>query len=358
VSDFECRSERAALQLTGHLDDPAVEVRTVAGTLLVPSKDHVITPVLQRDAAWEAAETRFLLAALRPGQTFVDVGAHVGYFSVLAARCVGPDGAVFAVEPEARNLWLLRANLARNGCTNAVVVPSAAHSTPTWMSLALDETNRGGHRLVPYGEAETNVWCVRLDDILPARVDVVKIDAQGYDHEILDGLERTLAANPHLIVLAELSLSELARRGIAPGSVLGNYRTLGFSVSTLDPMGRVRRRSVAQVLDDCRSGVLPSDFSLVLDRPQGVIGGASRRPTAADGLEVRETADGLIVFEPSRNRVHQLNPTAAVVFDLCNGERTVTRIIELVQQVFGLSEPSTAEVVECVDHLYSEGLVS
>lgn len=65
---------------------PVVEVETVVGPLLLPRNDHVITPELAHWGGWEQpAETRYLQATLRPGQTFVDVGAHVGYFSVLAA---------------------------------------------------------------------------------------------------------------------------------------------------------------------------------------------------------------------------------------------------------------------------------
>jgi predicted O-methyltransferase YrrM len=101
---------------------PTIEVETVAGRLLLHRDDHVITPVLQRYGMWEPGETRYLLSTLTAGQTFVDVGAHVGYFSVLAARRVGPAGSVIAIEPELRNLELLRRNLERNDCTNAVVL--------------------------------------------------------------------------------------------------------------------------------------------------------------------------------------------------------------------------------------------
>jgi FkbM family methyltransferase len=306
---------------------------------------------------WEMAETRFLLATLRPGDTFVDVGAHVGYFTVLAARRVGATGQVIAVEPEARNLELLRANLARNGCKNAHVLPCAAGATPGWMSLHFDEENRGGHRLVPLGEADTRVRCVRLDDELPARVDVIKIDAQGYDHEIVDGLQGTLAANPHLVLLAELSLSELGRRRVAPDAVLSRYRALGLTISTLDPDDKLRRTSAEALLARCQAGMLPADFSLVLQRVDANTTEGFPCPNAATGLELTELKDGLRVYEPNQRRVHELNSTAAVVFALCTGHNTAQKIVELVQETYGLSDPPTAEVEQCLDHLASEGLV-
>jgi FkbM family methyltransferase len=294
---------------------------------------------------------------LRPGQTFVDVGAHVGYFSVLASKQVGPTGTVIAVEPERRNVDLLRRNLARNGCTNAGVVPFAAHSTDRLMSLALDEENRGAHRLVPLGEAATSVRCVRLDDFLPEHVDVIKVDVQGYDHDAIAGMERTLAANPRIRLIAELSFGELERRHLRPELVLAGYEERGFTISVFDDFGRVRRVTVAELLGRART----LEVSVILERPREPSFSArdlSARPQVAAGLEVNEVPDGLIVYEPARDRVHQLNATAAAVFDLCTGERTVTEIAALVQEAYELADPPIDDVCACLDRLGAEGLVS
>jgi FkbM family methyltransferase len=332
------------------------EVETAVGALLLPRADQMITQVLRDAGIWEPPETRYFRAILRPGQTFVDVGAHVGYFSVLAAKCVGPTGTVIAIEPEARNLDLLHRNLARNRCTNSLVVPFAAHSMNGSMSLALDEENRGGHRLVPLGLAATTVRCARLDELLPDSIDVVKIDVQGYDHEVIAGLERTLAANPQMIVVAELSLSELDRRGLKPEVVLAGYEALGFTIAIFDAGGRAHRVAAEDVLAKPR----PADFSLILERrgaPTFSARDLNARPRIAGGLEINEAPDGVIVFQSSRNRVHQLNHTAAVVFDLCTGKHTIAQIVALTKEVFELSDPPTAEVQGCVERLSGEGLV-
>ena len=160
----------------------ALEVETTVGPLLVHRGDEVITQNLLRWGWWEAAETRFLRAILRPGHKFVDVGANVGYFSVLAATSVGADGAVIAVEPESRNVALLRKNLSATPCRHVSVLDVAAYSHPAWMSLRMNESNRGDHKLACAGETDLLVRCVRLDDVLPRVVDVIKIDTQGFDH--------------------------------------------------------------------------------------------------------------------------------------------------------------------------------
>ncbi len=337
------------------MGDSAVEVETEAGPLLLPSWDRVIAPVLQRDRIWEPGETRFLRRTLLPGQTFVDVGAHVGYFTVLASKRVGAAGRVFAVEPEARNLELLRLNLIRNACTNVVVLPYAAAAAPGPAVLELDEENSGRHRLRPLGETGTRVECVRLDDVIPVPPDVVKIDAQGYDHEVLEGLERSLAANPDVVVVAELSLSELAVRGIDPATVLEGYAARGLAISTLDDRGRLHRSSAEEVLRGCKDGRFPSDFAIVLDHPPA---GSGDFPRRVGGLEMRETPDGLRVHDPGRDRFHLLNETAAVVFDLCTGVNSVAAIVEHVQAAYELEAPPTTEVEQCLAHLRAERLVA
>jgi hypothetical protein len=146
-----------------------------------------------------------------------------------------------------------------------------------------------------------------------------------------------------------------------PGVAVDRYRELGFSISTFDDYGRLRRTSAEQVLADCRAGRFPADFSLVLERPPELSAGVTQlslSPRAAAGLTATEVSDGLMVYEHGRERIHELNDTAAVVFTLCNGEHTVARLIELVQEAYELPDPPTDEVVQCLAHLYNEGLVA
>jgi FkbM family methyltransferase len=228
--------------------------------------DEVITANLIRWAVWEARETNFVRALVRPGDTFVDVGANIGYFSVLAASCTGPSGYVIAIEPEPRNLQLLRLNLARNGArTNATILPLAAYSRGCRMRLATNEVNRGDHRLAPHASAGLEVRCVRLDDVLPRSVDVVKIDTQGFDHDVIAGLADTIAANPGLVVLTELSLTGLAARNVDVDEVLAGYLALGFGIEGLDPWGTPFPLAASDVVRQCtESGY--DETSLVLRR--------------------------------------------------------------------------------------------
>jgi FkbM family methyltransferase len=226
-----------------------LEVETVAGRLLLHRDDEVITDNLIRWGVWEAAETNFVSETLRPGDTFVDVGANVGYFSVLAAGRVGDDGTVIALEPEPRNLQLLRANVARLAPGRVEIVDAAAYSRAGWLPFALNERNRGDHRLAPRGDGQLHVRCVRLDDCLPRRVDFVKIDTQGFDHDVIVGLTETIRSNPWLLILTELSLRELAARRLAPEEVIEQYRDLGLTISVLEQSGTPTEMSPGEVLE-------------------------------------------------------------------------------------------------------------
>jgi hypothetical protein len=128
--------ESGDVELTQGLPGDVVEVETAIGALWLDEHDHLITPLIQEYGNWELDVCALLERTLKPGMTFVDVGANIGYFSVLASKLVGSKGRVLAVEPDPRTVSLLRANLRRHGCSNTTVLPIAAHSktgqVPSW----------------------------------------------------------------------------------------------------------------------------------------------------------------------------------------------------------------------------------
>lgn len=81
-------------------------------------------------------------------------------------------------------------------------------------------------------------------------------------------------------------------------------------------------------------------------------------PKRADGIEVNEVADGYIVYQPSRDRVHYLNHTAALVLEFCNGRNRADDIPEILRSAYDLAEAPVAEVRECLSKLMQEELVA
>lgn len=87
------------------------------------------------------------------------------------------------------------------------------------------------------------------------------------------------------------------------------------------------------------------------------MGGDSSRLTRAAGLEIYETEDGFVVFHPATDRVHHLNQTASVVFELCNGSTEIAELPELVAQLFSLAEPPREAVESVLQELVAEGVL-
>ena len=87
------------------------------------------------------------------------------------------------------------------------------------------------------------------------------------------------------------------------------------------------------------------------------MGGASSRYTHVAGLEIYETDDGFILFHPATDRVHHLNPTASVVFELCNGSTEIAELPRLVADLFSLAEPPHEAVATVLQELVTQGVL-
>jgi len=149
---------------------------------------------------------------LRPGDTFVDVGANEGYFTVVASRIVGPTGRVLAVEPQQRLERVLAKNLAANLCTNVVVIQTAISNSSgiATLHLAPDMNNSASGLAVAthYRVATQPTPLMTLTELLaqvPDSRPVVKMDIEGFEYEAILGSEavfrtgivRTLIVEPH-----------------------------------------------------------------------------------------------------------------------------------------------------------------
>jgi FkbM family methyltransferase len=228
------------------LPPSAVELDTLIGTLWFDGEDEKLTPWIRRHATWEADVVRLLEATLRPGGTFVDVGANVGFHSVVAARLVGPSGRVVALEPEPQSAAILRANLWRHSVPNALVHAVAASDRPGRVRLAPDPEGRSGSALSASGGIEADA--ARLDDLLDgATVDVLKVDVEGAEPLVLRGAEDTIRRSLDLVAVVEFRL-ERHLDGSEPTDVLAYYESLGLRLGLLRPSGDVQPASADDVL--------------------------------------------------------------------------------------------------------------
>jgi FkbM family methyltransferase len=212
--------------------------------------DQVIGSTIRDTRLWEPAETALLCGIVKAGEQVADIGAHIGYFTVLLSRLVGPAGRVVAFEPEPSNFELLKANCILNGCANAELHARALVAEPGRYPLFLSEENPGDHRLAPTADRlSLQVDGKRFDDLWRDRavLHFAKIDAQGSEIPILLGMTGTIRASAaRLVCLVELSprLSQAAGHGL--DSLLQVVGRLGVIVGRL---GTRHGRPIAERLD-------------------------------------------------------------------------------------------------------------
>ncbi|HEX7079455.1 MAG TPA: FkbM family methyltransferase [Gammaproteobacteria bacterium] len=150
---------------------------------------------------------RLLDAVVAEGATVVDVGANVGYNTLYAACLAGPRGRVIAVEPAPDNVAVLERNVAAAALSNVVVAAVAAGRAHGAADLYLRGDTSAVNSLFPescYAKVTDvlRVPVAPLDDLVDGRADVVKIDVEGAELDVLDGMAR-LARNPRLALIVE-----------------------------------------------------------------------------------------------------------------------------------------------------------
>jgi FkbM family methyltransferase len=210
------------------------------------------------------AEQRLMNRLIRPGMTVVDVGANIGLYSLFLAGLVGPQGRVIAFEPDPDLVALLRANCTANGVGNVEAHHAALGSKADRLMLQRLTINSGENHLGSKGREAfrrpVEVDVAAFDALLPgSRPDFVKIDVQGWELNVLRGMEATLReSNP--VVFVEFWPDGLRRAGSEPIELFSFVRDLGLDFYAcddgrqlseamfLDMAGRVKGMNYANLL--------------------------------------------------------------------------------------------------------------
>jgi FkbM family methyltransferase len=182
---------------------------------------------------------------LKPGMTVIDVGAHIGYFTLLAAKLVEHNGRVYAFEPDPDNWRTLSYNTQLNGLGNVEAIPKAVsdHSgkAELWLSKASEQHSLSKPGARPDVHGSIIVETVNLDEFLEERgwpsVDLVKIDVEGHEPAVLSGMTRLIKRSEKLAVVMELNRDALIASGHSPLEFLGRIQTSGLGISIVREKG-------------------------------------------------------------------------------------------------------------------------
>jgi FkbM family methyltransferase len=152
-----------------------------------------------------ALETELVKREVKKGDTVLDIGANIGYYSLIFAKIVGEKGRVFAFEPHPDNFELLRKNIAVNGYKNIIPVQKAVSDKSGLIKLYLSG-NSVDHQICDSGEGRSfiEVESVRIDDYFfgqDTKIDLIKIDTQGAEGLVLRGMPGLLKKNALKIII-------------------------------------------------------------------------------------------------------------------------------------------------------------
>ncbi|MFE2583687.1 FkbM family methyltransferase [Streptomyces sp. NPDC059378] len=217
-------------------------VETRSGARFAVDTRDLIQRYLYLFGVWEPHLTSWLRRRLRPGDCFVDVGANVGVFSVLASQLVGDTGRVVAIEASPDFHRRLSQQCRLNGCRNVRAVNAAVsdgHRTLTFVLAS--SANTGANSIVPYdGPAEStfDIAARPLPELLePAEIAaarVVKIDVEGAEGSVVRGLAPLLdRLRPDAEICVEVTPERMARLGDSPAELLRTMTDAGFHVYRL-----------------------------------------------------------------------------------------------------------------------------
>jgi FkbM family methyltransferase len=255
-----------------HLD----RVDTADASLYVIRSDPVVGRELLVSRTYEPHVTDRVRQCLGAGGVFVDIGANVGYFTLMAARLVGPGGRVIAFEPNPVSLKVLLLNTRPEGDTIRVY-PFAVSDREGFLSLmrivSIASTKAVTEEELRYPSDVTLTYAVRLDDILrdEPRIDVLKCDIDGHDYRAIRGGLATLART-RPVVLAEFNPGTLRSFSeIEPIEYLRLFTGLGYRVTVLfrDAAPAACGHDAGRVLDLLGAAGL-DQVDLMLTPPPGV----------------------------------------------------------------------------------------
>jgi FkbM family methyltransferase len=224
----------------------------VLGKYLVyaDAQETGITPHLALDGYWESWITLVLARTVRPGWHCLDVGANHGYYTLVMADAAGPEGRVVPVEPTPRLVELLRQTLDVNGFPDVdVVAKAASNSDGETLQLVIParrSMNASLRAEVGDTDEAVSVESVTIDSITRAwpRVDLIKIDVEGAEESVWQGMQRTIADHPGIVVLLELNVG----RYDDPRSFLSLIEEAGFRLCYIDIDAEVKDVAIDELL--------------------------------------------------------------------------------------------------------------
>lgn len=221
--------------------------------MYVDTRDLSVAPSFLVGASWEPALTRLFDSLLKPGMTVVDIGSNFGYFTLLAATAVGSNGHVYSFEADPRNFEILHQNVAVNWMWDRVHIEHCAVlDAPRKIDFYRNQKFLGCNSLFVAhpenpGFERVSIDARPLDEMVPGSVDLIKIDAEGSEPRILEGMRGVLERSPQIKIAMEFNLHTLRVAGTEPEAFLQRIKQLGLAPAMVNgdsSLGPINERAL------------------------------------------------------------------------------------------------------------------
>ncbi len=226
-------------QLSG---DDVAKVRVGDVELLCDTADRSVSLTV-RSGDYEPHLTAVFKRFCKAGMTVVDVGANIGYYSMLASDLVGPAGKVIAIEPNSENCRLLLSTMRLQNRANISLLPVACDKQTGWAYYSSHIGSNGS--LVDdddlLASPGTVVPTFRLDDLVDEPVGLLKMDVEGAEARVVAGAQKLIERHRPVITteLSEAMLDEVS--ATTPSEYLSYFHELGYSLAVIDRAGGAPR---------------------------------------------------------------------------------------------------------------------
>jgi len=192
---------------------------------------------------FELPEYRYLEKKIQPNDTVIDVGANIGYYTLIFAKFVGKNGTVYAFEPEPNNFALLKKNIEVNDYHNVILENKAVSNQNGFANLEI--SNRiGEHKIIPERTKNTiQVQTITLDSIFQSKIDFVKIDTEGYDFKVIDGMKKIIDRfHPKLMI--ELYPRLMEKAGLSLENSLIKLQSKGYDFFDMETRTKINNKEI------------------------------------------------------------------------------------------------------------------
>jgi FkbM family methyltransferase len=233
--------------------------------MYVRAEDGGVAHQLIMYLEYEPYESELVRGYLKPGMTIYNVGANLGYYTLVASECVGPTGKVFAFEPAPENFELLQRTVSENKITNVELFPSAVGAATGSATLSLSRTNSGDHQLQTVPSRNHIVVDVTSIDAFISEghspPDFIIMDVQGAEFDVLRGATELLASKHSLILFTEFwhtGLDERHPDGAA--EMLKVLDEAGFQLSLIDEKRHTLEKTSSKEILSRFSGTMEANL--------------------------------------------------------------------------------------------------